>query len=84
MGVDRAITLGRRNETVEGLMPEPDVEPVCVMHETKGPLIYERVPRDAASVRCCLMEDNQIAYRTFYLTGERDAEGRPIYRERLA
>ena len=65
-------------------MPDaPDVEPAVVMHETKGPLVI--VPRvGAASVRLCLNEDGQVVYREFYLTGERDAEGRPVYRARLA
>jgi hypothetical protein len=66
----------------EELMPETHA--VCVLHESKGPLIYPDVAVDAASVRACLLEDGQIVYRDFYLTGERDAAGRPIYRGRLA
>jgi len=66
-------------------MPDTaDFEPVCVLHESKGPLICERVSTGAASVRLCLNEDGQIVVREFYLTGERDAEGRPIYGGRRA
>lgn len=68
-----------RLQTKPATSPGRDFEPACILHESRGPLLLQ-VPRAAPTVRLVMQEQGETVYREFYLTGDRDGEGRPIYR----